>query len=248
MGHSTWFNKSTSGISGSITHMMYSMLQTGYDKWTSIPSSERELWFRQFAQEFTWDSGLTEIVRQHWEKEETIEKSLQNSANRKSDSGGKGIYVHNLGACKNDGNPVDHLVVIKEAYTNKETGQIQDPVIREVIEMVESQKEAFLASQQPLSDDDSRGASNNMSRLQINELVEKKKGRLVGLARRASSCPNSSSQVPYADPLILEQLQNKDQRIGALEEQNATILAELADQKKTNLEIMQKLDRLFPDQ
>lgn len=39
--------------------------------------------------------------------------------------------------------------------------------------MVESQKEAFLASQQPLSDDDSTGASNNMSRLQINELVEK---------------------------------------------------------------------------
>ncbi|XP_056863561.1 uncharacterized protein LOC130510885 [Raphanus sativus] len=52
-------------------------------------------------------------------------------------------------------------------------GEIQDPVIREVIEMVESQKEAFLASQQPLSDDDSTGASNNMSRLQINELVEK---------------------------------------------------------------------------
>lgn len=71
---------------------------------------------------------------------------------------------------------------------------------------------------------------------------------MVGLARRASSCPTSSSQVPYADPLILEQLQNKDQRIGALEEQNATILAELADQKKTNFEIMQKLDRLFPDQ
>ncbi|KAJ4870661.1 Uncharacterized protein Rs2_47736 [Raphanus sativus] len=267
------------------------MLQTGYDKWSSVPPEDRELWFRQFAQEYTWESGLTETVRQafsrkaqtvytkqiyewkqvwldnrkprllsgtvwtqliqHWEKEETIEKSLQNSANRKSDHGGKGIYVHNLGACsmsskedqliqENDGNPVDHLVVMKEAYTNKKTGEIQDPVIREVIEMVESQKEAFLASQ-PLSDDDSTGASNNMSRLQINELVEK--GRLVGLARRASS-----SQVPYADPLILEQLQNKDQRIGALEEQNATILAELADQKKTNLEILQKLDRLLPDQ
>ncbi|KAJ4900360.1 Uncharacterized protein Rs2_14311 [Raphanus sativus] len=174
-----------------------------------------------------------------------------------SDRGGKGIYVHNLSACstsskedqliqENDGNPVDHLVVIKEAYTNKRTGEIQDPVISEVIEMVESQKEAFLASQQPLSDDDSTGASNNMSRLQINELVEK--GRLVGLACRASSCPTSSSQVLYADLLILEHLQTKDQRIGALEEQNATILAELADQKKTNLEIMQKLDRLFPDQ
>ncbi|KAF2596823.1 hypothetical protein F2Q68_00008879 [Brassica cretica] len=62
--------------------------------------------------------------------------------------------------------------------------------------------------------------------------VPKKKGRLVGLARRASSCP-SSSQAPFAppDPMIIEQLQNKDDQIVALETPNATILAELADQK-----------------
>ncbi|WZZ64727.1 hypothetical protein YC2023_076097 [Brassica napus] len=59
--------------------------------------------------------------------------------------------------------------------------------------------------------------------------------------------------------MILEQLHDKDERIGALEEQNttilsenatirsenATILAELASQKKFNTEIMQKLDRLI---
>ncbi|KAF2576301.1 hypothetical protein F2Q70_00005491 [Brassica cretica] len=67
----------------------------------------------------------------------------------------------------------------------------------------------------------------------VEQTVPKKKGRLVGLARRASSCP-SSSQTPYTDPMIMEQLQNKDERIEALETQNATILAELADQKKTN--------------
>ncbi|KAF2615144.1 hypothetical protein F2Q70_00010185 [Brassica cretica] len=77
--------------------------------------------------------------------------------------------------------------------------------------------------------------------------VPKKKGSLVGLARRASSCP-SSSQTPYTDPMIMEQLQNKDERIEALETQNATILAELADQKKINNEIIEKMKCLFPNE
>ncbi|WZZ71694.1 hypothetical protein YC2023_083064 [Brassica napus] len=143
-----------------------------------------------------------------------------------------------------------------------QTGQIQDLVIKGVVDLVEAE----IASQsQPLSDDgDSTGASTNLSLLQINEMVEKavpkrKGGRLVGLARRASLCPASSSQAPYTDPMILEELHDKDERIGALEEQNttilsenatirsenATILAELASQKKFNAEIMQKLDRLM---
>ncbi|WZZ78770.1 hypothetical protein YC2023_099342 [Brassica napus] len=53
--------------------------------------------------------------------------------------------------------------------------------------------------------------------------------------------------------MILEQLQNKNERIVALEEQNATILSEnatilaqLESQKKTNAEILEKLDRLLP--
>ncbi|KAF3604756.1 hypothetical protein F2Q69_00034766 [Brassica cretica] len=88
---------------------------------------------------------------------------------------------------------------------------------------------------------------------------KRKGGRLVGLACRASSYPAFSSQAPYANPMILEELHDKDERIGVLEEQNttilsenatirsenATILAELASQKKFNTEIMQKLDRLM---
>ncbi|CAN6845802.1 unnamed protein product [Brassica oleracea] len=201
-----------------------------------------------------------------------LETSSRNSRNRKSDRGGKGMYVHNLGACSmstkedelvtNDGNPVDRLQLIKVAHTNKTTGQIQDPVIKGVVDLVEAE---IVSQSQPLSDDgDSTGASTNLSLLQINEMVEKavpkrKGGRLVGLARRASSYPASSSQAPCADPMILEELHDKDERIGALEEQNttilsenatirsenATILAELASQKKFNTEIMQKLDRLM---
>ncbi|KAF3554185.1 hypothetical protein F2Q69_00016741 [Brassica cretica] len=197
-GHITWFTKSKNGISRSINQMMYSMLRFGYPKWSVIPYDERELWFRQFAQEFNWHSDLTET----------------------------------------------------------------DPVIKGVVDLVEAE---IVSQSQPLSDDgDSTGASTNLSLLQINEMVEKavpkrKGGRLVGLARRASSYPASSSQAPYADPMILEELHDKDERIGALEEQNttilsenatirsenATILAELASQKKFNTEIMQKLDRLM---
>ncbi|KAL0846494.1 hypothetical protein Bca101_019740 [Brassica carinata] len=35
----------------------------------------------------------------HWEKDDTAATSRKNSKNRKSDHGGKGMYVHNLGAC-----------------------------------------------------------------------------------------------------------------------------------------------------
>jgi len=34
----------------------------------------------------------------HWDKDETKATSVTNSANRKSDRGGKGMYKHNLGA------------------------------------------------------------------------------------------------------------------------------------------------------
>uniref|UniRef100_A0A0D3CUE2 Uncharacterized protein n=1 Tax=Brassica oleracea var. oleracea TaxID=109376 RepID=A0A0D3CUE2_BRAOL len=180
------------------------------------------------------------------------------------------MYVHNLGACSmstkedelieaNDGNPVDRLQLIKVAHTNKTTGQIQDPVIKGVVDLVEAE---IVSQSQPLSDDgDSTGASTNLSLLQINEMAvpKRKGGRLVGMARRASSYPASSSQALYADPMILEELHDKDERIGALEEQNTTILSEnatirsenatilagLASQKKFNTEIMQKLDRLM---
>uniref|UniRef100_A0A0D2ZUA3 Uncharacterized protein n=1 Tax=Brassica oleracea var. oleracea TaxID=109376 RepID=A0A0D2ZUA3_BRAOL len=197
----------------------------------------------------------------HWEKDGTAATSRKSSKNRKSDRGGRDVYVPNLGVCSmsskedqlieaNDGNPVDRLQLIKEAHTNKKTGQIQDAVIRSVVDLVETQKEALLSSQPLSNDGDSTGASTNMFRLQVNEMVEKavpkrKGGRLVGFARRASSYPASSLQVVYTDPMILEQLQNKDERIVTLEEQNATILAQLESQKKTNAEILEKLDRLL---
>ncbi|KAG2293579.1 hypothetical protein Bca52824_040248 [Brassica carinata] len=57
------------------------------------------------------------------------------------------------------------------AHTNKTTGQIQDPVIKGVVDLVEAE---IVSQSQPLSDDgESTGALTNMSLLQINEMVEK---------------------------------------------------------------------------
>uniref|UniRef100_A0A0D3DQN7 Uncharacterized protein n=1 Tax=Brassica oleracea var. oleracea TaxID=109376 RepID=A0A0D3DQN7_BRAOL len=273
-GHSTWFTKSRKCISRSINQMMYSMLRFGYSKWSVIPSNERELWFRQFAMnawKTIWQKNkrprfingtVWEQLIAHWEKEKTAETSSRNSKNRKSDHGGKGMYVHNVGVCSMSTKEDELQMTVIPLIVSNSLRWLTLTRIKGVVDLVEAE----IASQsQPLSDDgDSTGTSTNLSLLQINEMVEKavpkrKGGCLVGLARRASWYPASSSQAPYADPMILEDLHDKDERIAALEEQNttilsenatirsenATILAELASQKKFNAEIMHKLDRLM---
>uniref|UniRef100_A0A0D3CX84 Uncharacterized protein n=1 Tax=Brassica oleracea var. oleracea TaxID=109376 RepID=A0A0D3CX84_BRAOL len=253
-GYTTWFNKSHNGITACINAMMYSMLRRGYKTYSMMPSEEKEIWFRNFAQQFNWESGQTETVRLAFH--EKVVESYTNQIYEWKQLWLKGKIPKNINTQvwedlqveANGGNPVDHVDVMKEAYTNKKTGEIQDSLIRDVIDLVQTKKAGLLASQPVNSDDDSTAASTNLYQLQINKMtVPKKKGRLVGLARRASSCP-SSSQTPYTDPMIMEQLQNKDERIEALETQNTTILAELVDQKKTNNEIIDKMKRLFPDE
>ena len=65
-----------------------------------------------------WDQLIA-----HWEKEETAETSTRNSKNRKSDRGGKGMYVHNLGACsmstKEDDLVSFFLIIYLYIYLNK---------------------------------------------------------------------------------------------------------------------------------
>uniref|UniRef100_A0A0D3D6N0 Uncharacterized protein n=1 Tax=Brassica oleracea var. oleracea TaxID=109376 RepID=A0A0D3D6N0_BRAOL len=146
--------------------------------------------------------------------------SVTHSINRKSDRGGKGMYKHNLSAQtiatlgdrladENDGEPVDDFVLMKTTHTNRHTGEIDDRVVRDVLSLIETQKEdeETRLSQLQTDLDATSTASTNLSRIRINEIVEssvpKKKGRLVGLGRRARSVPPSAPQ-PYVSRNVSE--------------------------------------------
>lgn len=66
---------------------------------------------------------------------------------------------------------------MKGTYTNKKTGKIQDSIMKDIIEFMETRVEQVRASQ-IISDVDS-SASINLWQVRINEMVEKVIFRLV---------------------------------------------------------------------
>ncbi|KAL0740249.1 hypothetical protein Bca4012_081762 [Brassica carinata] len=63
-GYTTWFQKSSNGISRSINQMMYSMLASDI-RVECDPSEERELWFHNLRSKNSLESGPTETVRRN---------------------------------------------------------------------------------------------------------------------------------------------------------------------------------------
>uniref|UniRef100_A0A0D3C348 Uncharacterized protein n=1 Tax=Brassica oleracea var. oleracea TaxID=109376 RepID=A0A0D3C348_BRAOL len=198
----------------------------------------------------------------HLDKDETKDTSVTNSANRKSDRGGKGMYKHNLGAQtiatlgdrlsdENDCEPVDDFVLMKTAHTNKHTGEIDDGVVRDVISLIETQKEdeETRLSQLQTDLDATSTVSTNLSWIRINEIsVPKKKGCLVGLGRRARSVPPSAPQ-PYVDSEgLMDQLKDKDDRIAALEQKMVDQEAGWEATRKQNEQMMEMMKRMYPNE
>ncbi|KAL0748462.1 hypothetical protein Bca101_030464 [Brassica carinata] len=62
----TWFNRSGNGISAWINRMMYSALDRGHPAFTHFHTDKQVLWFRQFAQEFNWNSDETLFIYHHF--------------------------------------------------------------------------------------------------------------------------------------------------------------------------------------
>lgn len=142
---------------------------------------------------------------------------------------------------------------MKTTHTHKHTGEIDDGVVRDVLSLIETQKEneETRLSQLQTDLDATSTASTNLSRIRINEIVEssvpKKKRRLVGLGRRARSVTLFAPQ-PYVDPeVLMDQLKDKDDRIAALEQKMADQEAGWEATRKQNEQMMEMMKRMYPN-
>ncbi|KAF3499750.1 hypothetical protein F2Q69_00043444 [Brassica cretica] len=153
---------------------------------------------------------------------------------------------------ENDGEPVDDLALMKRAYTNKKTGQIDDGLVREVVSLVQTQVQEEVSQLQ--TEDDASTASTNLSRFRTNEIVEsvigsKEEGTFGRLGRRTRSVPPSSAPPPFVDPEVLTaQLKDKDDRISLLETQMAAQQASYEAQRRLNQQMVEMMQRMYPNE
>uniref|UniRef100_A0A0D3BKH1 Uncharacterized protein n=1 Tax=Brassica oleracea var. oleracea TaxID=109376 RepID=A0A0D3BKH1_BRAOL len=209
----TWFNRSGNGISAWINRMMYSNLCNGLPTFTHFPPEDQEMWFRQFAVPKSINNTVWEELRSWREGHVQAQLGAQTIAT-----------LGDRLADENDGEPLDDFVLMKTAHTNKPTGQIDDGVVRDVLSLIETQKEDEETRLSLLQTnlDATSTASTNLSRIRINEIsVPKKKRRLVGLGRRARSVPPSAPQLYVDLEGLMDHLKDKDDRIAALEQKMA---------------------------
>ncbi|XP_048627644.1 uncharacterized protein LOC125596592 isoform X2 [Brassica napus] len=103
---------------------------------------------------------------------------------------------------------------MRDMHTNKQTGEVQDPVARELLatlSKLKEDKEAQLQQSHQLSANDGSTASNMLSREEINQLVLEnvpiKKGRRYGIGRTSEAISTSSSQLSVSSSSIVQYME-----------------------------------------
>ncbi|KAL0770985.1 hypothetical protein Bca101_036136 [Brassica carinata] len=138
---------------------------------------------------------------------------------------------------------------MRRAYTNKKTGQIDDGLVRDVVDLVQTQVVDEVSQLQTEDDAGFRPTCRFESTKSLNPSVPKKKGRLFGLGRRTRSVPPSSAPPPFVDPEVLTaQLKDKDDRISLLETQMAAQQAGYEAQRRLNQQMMEMMQRMYPNE
>ncbi|XP_056847837.1 uncharacterized protein LOC108839081 [Raphanus sativus] len=162
--------------------------------------------------------GVWEGLQVYWQLDATASIAATNSSNRRSQRGGKGQAIHNGGAktieereiemtAERGGVPPDWLELMRDMHTNKQTGEVQDPVAREMLATLTRLKEGKEAQlqQSQLGGNDGSTASNVLSREEINQMVLEhvpvKKGRRYGLGRISEGISTSSSQSSFVQDM-----------------------------------------------
>ncbi|CAL9248531.1 unnamed protein product, partial [Arabidopsis halleri] len=210
------------------------------------------------------EEGVWRGFIRYWSMEKTKATSTQNSKNRKSERGGKGMATHNAGsmsfkrherkmAIKNGVQP-DWLQVMEETHTSKKTGQIQDLVIEERIERIKLRK---VDRETQLSQDGST-SSTGIPREEINllciEEIPLTKGRRPGLGSLVSKDGSVSSVFPRDTELVQQVedlnrvIKEKDAVVEELKQQNVEIKEKFAETQVTLTNLQTFLASQFPGQ
>ncbi|KAG2286289.1 hypothetical protein Bca52824_045893 [Brassica carinata] len=151
---------------------------------------------------------------------------------------------------ENDGEPVDDLALMRRAYTNKKTGQIDDGLVRDVVDLVQTQVVDEVSQLQ--TEDDADGFDQLVrfqSTKSLNPRFQRRRDALFGLGRRTRSVPPSSAPPPFVDPEVLTaQLKDKDDRISLLETQMAAQQAGYEAQRRLNQQMMEMMQRMYPNE
>ncbi|KAF8056092.1 hypothetical protein N665_1277s0002 [Sinapis alba] len=180
------------------------MLTHGYATYNLMPYAEQENWFWQFAQEYTVNPGLTHAVKDAFNHYASDHYRGQVNEWKQLWEAGKVPKHINPTAWEiatNDNNPIDDFILLKSAYTNKYTGEFKNPVMKEVIHLVQSKADDIILTH--ASEDGSCAFSNSLTWEQLNNLVLE----------------------------LMEHIKNKDDEIQFLKTDNVDIRSQLHQNK-----------------